>query len=103
MVRTGPTSRPPQIHIALMGLLMVDDDLLSCKRRRDKLKRKEDNTVKAVELNPFKVTHLSNVACLVIGGVTVPSPRGSHTQYIGPFHLIPNHLRGYYTEEVPLG
>ena len=37
LVRTGPTSRPPHFHIALMGLLMVDDDLLSCKRRRHQL------------------------------------------------------------------
>ena len=44
-VRTGPTSRPPQFHIALMGLLMLDDDLLRCKRRRDELKGKEDNAV----------------------------------------------------------
>ena len=73
-VRTGPTSRPPQFHIVLMGLLMVDDDMLRCKKRGDKLKRKEDNALKAVHLNPFKVTHLSNVVCLVIGGVGVPSP-----------------------------
>ena len=31
--------------------------------------------VKAVQLNPFKVTHLSNDACLVIGRVGVPSPQ----------------------------
>ena len=72
-------SRAPQFHIVLMGLLMVDDELLRCKKRRDKLKRKEDNALKAVHLNPFRVTHLSNVVCLVIGGVGVPSPRGSHT------------------------
>ena len=69
LVRTGPTSRPPHFHNALMGLLMVDDDLLRCKKKRDKLKRKEDNALKAVHLNPFKVTHLSNVTCHVIGGV----------------------------------
>ena len=60
-----------------MGLLMLDDDLVRCRRRMDELKRKEDNGVKAIQLNPFKVTHLSNVAYLVIGGVGVPSPRGS--------------------------
>ena len=54
-----------------MGLLMLDDDLLRCKRVRDELKCKEDNAVKAVQLNPFKLTHLSNVACVVIGGVGV--------------------------------
>ena len=54
-----------------MGLLMLDDDLLMCKRVRDELKCKENNVVKAVKLNPFKLTHLSNVACVVIGGVGV--------------------------------
>ena len=47
-VRTGPTSRPPQFHIALMGLLMLHNDVLRCKRRRDELKRKEENALKAV-------------------------------------------------------
>ena len=33
------------------------------------------------------VTHLSNVSCLVTGGVGVPSPRGSHTSYNSPLPL----------------
>ena len=33
------------------------------------------------------VTHLSNVSCLVTGGVEVPSPRGSHTSYNSPLPL----------------
>ena len=82
-VRTGRTSRPPQFHIALMGLLMLDDDLVRCKRRMDELKRKEDNAVTAVQLNPFKITHLSNVACLEIGGVGVHAGSWRRTQVQG--------------------
>ena len=36
---------------------MVDDDLLSCKRRRDKLKRKDHNGVQAVQLGTLPQRH----------------------------------------------